>query len=111
MIFIVGLPLTQKSLDTQIPSQTQAPGIQIPPDRIVLEYERDGTMAVNHQPVTVGALEPFLRDLFAARRDKTMYIAGDPTLRYRAIIEVIDAAKGAGVQRVGIITEAMRRSP
>jgi biopolymer transport protein ExbD len=43
-------------------------------------------------------------------RDKTIFIAGAPSLRYKAIIGVLDAAKGAGVDRVGIITEGMRRA-
>jgi biopolymer transport protein ExbD len=47
--------------------------------------------------------------LYANRRDKTIFIAGAPSLRYKAIIGVLDAAKGAGVDRVGIITEGMRR--
>jgi biopolymer transport protein ExbD len=37
-----------------------------------------------------------------------MYIIGAPTLPYRAIIDVIDAAKGAGVEKVGIVTEGTR---
>jgi biopolymer transport protein ExbD len=77
----------------------------------VIERARDGSVAVNHQPVTVADLEPFLSSLFADRRDKTLFIAGDGSLRYRSIVEVIDAAKGAGVQRVGIITDGMRRTP
>ena len=39
----------------------------------------------------------------------TLYIAGDGALRYGEIIEVIDASRGAGVSRVGIITAGMRR--
>jgi biopolymer transport protein ExbD len=35
-----------------------------------------------------------------------VFIAGASTLRYKRIIEVIDAAKGAGVDRVGIITRS-----
>jgi biopolymer transport protein ExbD len=35
---------------------------------------------------------------------------GAGSLRYREIVDVIDAAKGAGVQKVGIVTEKMRRS-
>jgi biopolymer transport protein TolR len=108
VIFIVGLPLTQRSLDTQVPPQAASPR-QPPPGQIVLECARDGAVTVNHQPVAVASLEAFLRDLYAERHDKTMFIAGDPSLSYRAIIDVIDAAKGAGVQRVGIITEGMRR--
>ena len=39
-----------------------------------------------------------------------MFINGDGALRYRDIIEVIDAAKGAGVEKVGIVTEGMKRA-
>ena len=60
--------------------------------------------------MTLGDLEARLRTIYASRRDKTIFIAGAPTLRYKAIIGVLDAAKGAGVDRVGIITEGMRRA-
>jgi biopolymer transport protein ExbD len=50
-----------------------------------------------------------MRDLFSGRRDKTLYVMGDPAVRYGEIAQIIDAAKGAGVSRVGIITEGMRR--
>jgi len=55
-------------------------------------------------------LEEKLRSIFEARKDKTMFIAGAETLRYRDIIEVIDAAKGAGVEKVGIVTAGMRKA-
>jgi biopolymer transport protein ExbD len=55
-------------------------------------------------------LETSLRAIYENRRDKTLYILGAPTLHYGAIIGAMDAAKGAGVNRVGIITEAIRRT-
>ena len=39
-----------------------------------------------------------------------MFIMGAGTLPYGSIVEVIDAAKGAGVEKVGIVTEGMRRA-
>ena len=54
-------------------------------------------------------LEARLRTIFDARRDKTMFIMASGALRYGEIVRVIDAAKGAGVEKVGIVTEAMRR--
>ena len=39
-----------------------------------------------------------------------MFIIGAGTLRYRDIVDVIDAAKGAGVEKVGIVTEGMRKA-
>lgn len=52
-------------------------------------------------------MESRLRDIYARRRDKTMYVSGAPSLKYQAIVDVIDAANGAGVNGVGIITEGM----
>ena len=109
VIFLATLPLTQQAIESQLPSQTQPPA-DTRPDQIVVEYAPDGSVAVNHQPVTLGDLEARLRTIYASRRDKTIFVAGAPTLRYKAIIEVLDAAKGAGVDRVGIITEGMRRT-
>jgi biopolymer transport protein TolR len=63
---------------------------------------------VNHQPIPLDQLETRLRDVFESRKEKTMFIVGDPSLRYGDIVAVIDAAKGAGVEKVGIVTMGMR---
>ena len=55
-------------------------------------------------------LESRLRTIFEQRKVKTMFIVGDGSLRYGDIVAVIDAAKGAGVEKVGIITEGMRKA-
>ena len=111
VIFMAALPLTQKGIDGQLPPQTQAPQQPLAPtDQIVLEYSADGTIAVNSQSIALEQLETRLRDIYATRHDKTLFIMGAPSLRYKAIIGAMDAAKGAGVNRVGIVTEAMRRN-
>ena len=109
IIFMAALPLTQKGVDVNLPLETKAPASNEPSDQIVLEYSADRQIAVNHTPMTIQDLERRLRDIFEVRKEKTMFIVGDPSLRYGEIIEVIDAAKGAGVEKVGIVTEGMRR--
>ena len=76
----------------------------------MLEYSADKRISVNKQDVTITELEGRLRDIFDSRKDKTMFIAAAGNLRYGDIVAVIDAAKGAGVEKVGIVTEAMRRA-
>ena len=76
----------------------------------MVEYFADKRIEINHQPVTIAELEDRLREIYRERVNKTLYIAGDGSLRYGEIVAVIDASKGAGVNRVGIITEGMRRS-
>ena len=108
VIFLAALPLTEKALDTKLPLRTTEPVDHPNPTAIVLEYSADGRIAINKQDVSIQELEGRLRTIYSDRRDKTMYIFGAGSLRYKHIIEVIDAAKGAGVDRVGIVTEGMR---
>ena len=111
VIFMAALPLSQRGLDVNLPAETKTPD-QPQPDvsQIVLEYSADKRISINKQDVTIPELEERLRTIFEQRKDKTMFIAGAPNLRYGNIIEVIDAAKGAGVDKVGIVTEGMRRA-
>jgi biopolymer transport protein ExbD len=109
IIFMAALPLSQKGVDVNLPLETNKPSTNTPSDQIVVEYNADRSIAVNKQPVTMATLQEKLRDVFETRREKTMFIVGDPTLRYGEIIQVIDAARGAGVEKVGIVTEGMRR--
>jgi biopolymer transport protein TolR len=109
IIFMAALPLSQKGVDVNLPLEVNKKEAKPNNDQIVVEYNADRSMAVNKQPVTMATLESKLRDIFETRREKTMFIVGDPTLRYGDIIQVIDAARGAGVEKVGIVTEGMRR--
>ena len=111
IIFMAALPLTQKGIDINLPLETNAPTEQQPTiNQIVVEYTADRRIAVNQQPVQMGELESRLRNIFEQRKDKTMFIVGAPTLRYGDIVDVIDAVKGAGVEKVGIVTEGMRQA-
>ena len=109
VIFMAALPLSQKGLDINLPPETNQPANQTQISQIVLEYTADKKISINHQDVQLPELEERLRTIFEDRKDKTMFISGDGTLRYGDIINVIDAAKGAGVEKVGIVTEGMRK--
>ena len=111
VIFMAALPLAQKGLDVNLPAETRN-AEQAAPDvsQIVLEYTGDRRISINKQDVTVEGLEERLRTIFEERKDKTMFIAAAGNLRYGDIVTVIDAAKGAGVEKVGIVTEGMRRA-
>ena len=106
VIFLSTVTLTQKGLDADLPPQA-VDGRPVP-SAIVLEYSADGEITINRQPVTQDALQQRLNEIYVRRTDRTLFVSGAPTLRYRSIIAVIDAARGAGVDRVGIVTPAMR---
>jgi biopolymer transport protein ExbD len=108
VIFMAALPLSQRGLDANLPAASTPPDASPPPDQIVVEYTANRQLSVNQKPVPLGALGPELAGIYENRRDKTLYVMGAGTLRYGEIITVIDAAKGAGVERIGIVTARMR---
>jgi biopolymer transport protein ExbD len=109
VIFMAALPITQQGLDVDVPAQTRPADRPADTGQIVIEVTGDRQVSINHEPVLPGDLEGRLREVFRAHSDKTLYIIGAPSLRYGEIVRVVDAARGAGVNRVGIVTEQMRR--
>lgn len=112
VIFMATLPLGQRGVDINVPAETKTQNQknEIDISQIMLDYTSDRKISVNHQDVTIGELEAKLRGIYEQRKDKTMFLAGAENLRYKDIIEVIDAAKGAGVEKVGIVTAGMRKA-
>ena len=111
VIFMAALPLSQKGIDVNLPAETKTKDQKtLDISQIVLEYTGQKVISVNKQDVKLQDLEEMLRKIYEERKDKTMFIVGDGVLRYGDIVSVIDAAKGAGVEKVGIITEGMRRA-
>jgi biopolymer transport protein ExbD len=108
IIFMATLPLNQRGLDVNLPSEMQPTNTVAPSPQIVVEYTSDKKVSINKQEVALQDLESRLKELYDTRRDKTMFIMAAGTLRYGEIVRVIDSAKGAGVDRVGIVTERMR---
>ena len=110
IIFMAALPLTQKGHDINLPlevskSQQQTDVLA----QVVAEYTADRRLTINKTEVTFANAEGFLRDAFASRREKTLFLIGDGSVRYEEIMRIIDAAVGAGVTKVGIVTMGMRQ--
>ena len=111
VIFMAALPLTQRGLDINLPAESKKT-TDVTPDisQIVLTYEADKRITLNKQDVSLQELSTRLRNIYDQRKDKTMFLIAAGTLRYKDIVDVIDAAKGAGVEKVGIVTEGMRKA-
>ena len=102
VIFMAALPLSQKGLDVNLPAETKtAEQTQVDVSQVVIEYTADKKISINKSDVNVVDLEDRLRKIYEERKDKTLFIAGDGTLRYGDIVEVIAASmtSGTGVWR------------
>jgi len=111
IIFMAALPLTQRGVDINLPLEaTSAPENAELLAQIVAEYSADNRLTVNKTEWTLAEAPQRFRELFGARtRDKTLFLIGHPSAKYGDIMAIIDAAVGGGAEKVGIVTEGMRR--
>jgi biopolymer transport protein ExbD len=109
IIFMVVTPVAQRGLDIALP-QPAPPSVQRPPTpstQVVLALE-ENSISVNKNPVTsMEELDNRLKDIFQARSDKTIFVRADGKVPYGRVVEAMDVARGAGVERIGIISETM----
>jgi biopolymer transport protein ExbD len=106
IIFMVITPLTPKGLEAlapQPPKDKSAP----PPDQdrtVVIIIEKDTKMKLNTEPVEMANLGKRLEDIFKTRAERVVFVKGDPGLEYRFVAQAIDAARGAGIDKIGLMT-------
>jgi biopolymer transport protein TolR len=108
IIFMVVTPLAQRGLDISLPQPPppNQPEQKSPSNQVVMALE-EGAITVNKNPVTVEELEARLRDIYQARSDKTIFVRAAGTVPYGRVVQAMDLAKAAGVERIGIISEKM----
>jgi biopolymer transport protein TolR len=107
IIFMVITPLTPHGLDTLVP-QPPPPNQPPPPPNqdptVVIEVAKDHSLQINGQPVKESDLQTRLEDIFRTRAQKVVFVKGDKDVDYRYVAQAVDDAKGAGLDKVGIMT-------
>lgn len=107
IIFMVITPLTPKGLDALVP-QPPPPNAPPPPpnqDRtVVIIIAKDKSMMINTEPVTEEKLGDRLMEVFKTRAERVVFVKGDPDLEFMSVAKAIDIAKGAGIDKVGLMT-------
>jgi biopolymer transport protein ExbD len=106
IIFMVITPLTPKGLDALVP-QPPPPGQQasIADTRtVVIVINRDRSILINTEPTNEANLGPRLEEIFKTRAERVVFVKGDPDLEFQYVARAIDIAKGAGIDKVGLMT-------
>ncbi len=103
IIFMMQVPLSRKAMDAQVPPEQRQDQEQseTPSNNIVIELTQDGAYAINGQPTTIGELDARFHQIYDVRPQKILFVKSAPNRRYEDVIEVMDLARGAGVQVIG----------
>lgn len=109
IIFMVITPLTPKGLDALVPqpNPNAKPDLEVLSRTVVVSIDSGRNVKINQDSVDVRNLGSRLEDIFKTRSDRVIFVKGDPTLTFGDVARVIDIAKGAGIDKIGLITEKL----
>ncbi len=105
IIFMVITPLMPQGLPAELPKPASK---HLPnsgdANPIVIRVEKDGRLSINRQPITVEELGSRLAKIYQTRAGRAAFVEGDGSLEFHEIARVIDIARGAGADRIALMT-------
>jgi biopolymer transport protein TolR len=106
IIFMVITPIRQMDLDVKVPQTSEGGDTgAIDPSVIVVSVGEAAELAINQERTSIADLGPKLQEIYAKRANKNMFVSASAKLPYGDVVRIIDIAKGAGVQDIGLLTE------
>ena len=104
IIFMIMTPLIKAGVDVDLPLALNTISMPENPE-VVLAIQKDGTLWLNREKVTMENLQIMVEEAFLTASDNRLYLRAHGELQYGKIIDVAEILKNAGVEIVGIITE------
>ena len=74
---------------------------------MVVSIDAQRNIKINQEPTSLIALGPRLEEIFKTRNERIIFVKGDPNADFGDVAAVIDAAKGAAIDKIGLITKAI----
>lgn len=106
IIFLLVTPIAPRGLNAHIPQNPDDKSSAPPPmDDIVISVVGNGTVRINQEVVALGDLQARLKEIFKNAANHVIFVRCPKDLEYDYVANVIDLAKGAGLDRVALMTQ------
>ena len=116
IIFMVITPLVPQGLDALVPQpnpNAEPPSQDVINRTVVVSIEDEFPIThkvkINQDEVDFRLLGQRLEDIFKTRSERVMFVRGADSLPFSDVAGVIDVAKGAGIDKIGLMTKKMER--
>jgi biopolymer transport protein TolR len=107
IIFMVITPLVPKGLEALVPQPSpnqQQPTPEILQKTVVVQVSLGGKLKINQEDHSWETLGPRLETIFKERAEKVAFVKGDDAVMFADVARAIDIMRGAGIDKVGLIT-------
>jgi len=108
VIFMVTAPMMQQGVQVNLP-KAEAKALTSQEESVVVSIERSGKVFINSAEIPAGDLRTKLSDIFASKSKKEVFLKADTDVPYGDVVKTMAEIKGAGVERLGMVTEPSMR--
>jgi biopolymer transport protein TolR len=105
VIFMVTAPLLTTGVQVDLPKVKSAP-MQMDDAKLLVIVTADERVYLGKDDIT-SAVDDKLKANARLREEKELYIQADENVKYGAVLRVMAAARGAGVEKLGMLTDPM----
>jgi biopolymer transport protein TolR len=108
VIFMVTAPMMQQGVQVNLP-KADTKSLSPQEDTVVVSLEKSGRLFINKEQVAAGDLRTRLTSMFASRSKKEVFLKADQDVPYGEVVKAMAEIKGAGIERLGMVTEPSQR--
>jgi biopolymer transport protein ExbD/biopolymer transport protein TolR len=113
IIFMVITPMLQKSMTVELAKANNPIDMQDADkeDALIVAVTYDGHIYFNQQKMdNPGDLTQKIKDAVINRVNKEVFVKADARAKYKAVVDVVDNVRAAGVDQLGLLTEQRRNA-
>ena len=104
IIFMVTAPMMMQGVDVSLPEATAEP-LESEKEHLIITIDNNHQVFINDFQVTVDGLGEKLKNILEGRSDREVFLKADKDISYGTVVQVMAEVKGAGVEKLGMVTE------
>ena len=104
VIFMVTAPMMQQGVQVNLPKADTKAMTQAE-ESVVVSVDKNGKVFIDKEEVPAGDLRTRLSAMFATRAKKEVFLKADAGVPYGEVVRAMADIKGAGIERLGMVTE------
>jgi biopolymer transport protein TolR len=104
VIFMITAPMMQQGMQVNLP-KTEAKAMDVKDEPVIVTIDRSGKAFIDKEEIPQGQLKSRLAAVFASRSKKEVFLKADRDVPYGEVVRAMAEIKGAGVERLGMLTE------
>ena len=104
IIFMVTAPMMMQGMDVSLPEATAEP-LESEKEHLVITLNTQNEVFINDFKVTVDGLGDKLAKILEGRAEREVFLKADKDISWGTVAQVMAEIKGAGVEKLGMVTE------